>query len=243
MAADEYFLDLCEKNKINGILRIYSWEPEALTIGCFFKKRYLNIKKITKDNIKVVRRITGGNLLYHHDEVTYSFIIKKGLININKQKDLYIFIAGKLQNALKKMNIQTIINTQISNYVNSRLCYNSLSQFELIDADNKKIAASAQKALKNAYLQHGTVYLNYDFYKTLMYLKSSINRIFYYINNKYKKKIESAEIKNDIMIKYIKDEFLKDFNLTDYNLNDSDKSLINKLIDEKYSKDEWNYGK
>lgn len=243
MAADEYFLDLCTKNKINGILRFYSWEPEALTIGYFFKKRYLNLKKIKKNNIKVVRRITGGNLLHHHNELTYSLIIKKRILNLNSQKDIYLFIASKLRDALKKINIETVINTKISNYLNSHICYDSLSQFELVDVYNKKIAASSQKVLKNAYLQHGTIYLDYDFYKTLKYIKSIRKKIYYFFSYKYTKKNKTFENKNDIMISNIKEQFLKNFDLTDYDFTDADRSVIVKLIKEKYSQDEWNFRK
>ncbi len=243
MAADEYFLYLCENNKINGILRFYSWDPAALSIGCFFKTRNLNKRKISKDNIKVVRRITGGNLLYHHNELTYSLIIKKGLLKINTRKELYLFIAQKLSNALKKISIQTIINTKINNYKYSSLCINSLSEYELIDRDNKKIAASSQKILKNAFLQHGTIYLNYDFYKTLRYIKSLNNKLYYFFNYKYKKASEKVENKNDIMIKYIKEQFAEDLILTDYEMKSTEKTAIDKLMEEKYSKDEWNFRK
>ena len=71
MALDEYFFSRVESGRIDGILRLYDWEPGSISIGYFCKTEDFNREKIRQDGIKVVRRLTGGSSIYHNDDITY----------------------------------------------------------------------------------------------------------------------------------------------------------------------------
>lgn len=236
MACDEYFLNLTDENKINGSLRFYHWSKKSISIGLFFNTDNLNIYNVKKDNITVVRRITGGKALLHKNDLTYSIILKKGLYNLINKKEYYFFIAGILQKALKNIGIESIINSRLKNKVSSPDCFNSISQYELSTKKGIKLIGSAQKIEKNSMLQHGSFLYNYNPKNIQKYLNNKSD--LYSIDNKN----NNGKIKKNIL-PFFKESFKDYFNLIEYQLSNKDIKLINKLAKEKYANDKWTFKK
>lgn len=73
MAADEM---LCASNAAAYILRFFSWAAPGITYG--YSQRRLQVEtavRIAGSSIKdIVRRPTGGGIVFHEDDVTFSFI-------------------------------------------------------------------------------------------------------------------------------------------------------------------------
>jgi len=233
MAADNYFFEEAENDRIPGILRLYDWKPYGISIGSFFKTSHLNTEKISNDNIKIVRRITGGNAVLHRGDITYSIILNKKVIKENSKKDFYYFVAGILRSALSKLNITSQINTKNKFKINDPNCYSSLSEFEIASAGGSKIIGSAQKILRSSMLQHGSFFYN-----------DTPSNISSYLNNNKNENIRSMDIqekKYDIIINTFKNAFSEYFEFEDISLDDNILEGINRLISNKYSKDEWNF--
>lgn len=74
MAIDEAMISWYEKTKI-PVFRLYAWNPAGISIG---KNQDalsdIDIDKCVRDTVPVVRRLTGGGAIYHHNEVTYSLV-------------------------------------------------------------------------------------------------------------------------------------------------------------------------
>lgn len=236
MATDEYFLNLVEQKKIKGILRFYTWSPLSISIGCFFKTKHLKFKKIKKNKITIVRRITGGNAILHDNDFTYCLILQKGIYNLNNKKNYYLFIADILKKALEKLGIDSIVNTNLSIRNNNPDCFDSISQYEISTNNGVKLIGSAQKISKNTLLQHGSFFHQYDQRKITEYFikNNKIKSLNKYKNNKFDY--------NDIS-KYFKQSFNNYFYLNEYSLSKMDENLIEKLIKEKYSTNEWTFKK
>lgn len=232
MAADEYFFDQAENNNISGILRLYNWSPPGLSMGFFFKTAHFDLNRIKKDNIKIVRRITGGNAVLHRGDITYSIILNNKLLNDHSKKGFYYFVAGILQKALKKLNILSVINTKQKFKINDPDCYNSLSEYELASDQGIKLIGSAQKILRSSMLQHGSFFYEGD--------PSDIN---HYLKNSNSKNIKSMNILDadyDIIKNIFKDAFSEYFNFENVVLSDNILESIDNLVLNKYSKDDWN---
>ena len=73
MAVDQALLKL---SKV-PTLRFYTWKPAAVSLGYFQNISDINLEYCKRNNISVVRRITGGKAVFHDKELTYSFIIDK----------------------------------------------------------------------------------------------------------------------------------------------------------------------
>ena len=73
MAEDEALI----KTKSEPTLRLYTWEPSAVSIGYFQSiKDEVDVNFCRKNGIDIVRRNTGGGAVFHDEkgELTYSLI-------------------------------------------------------------------------------------------------------------------------------------------------------------------------
>ena len=243
MAIDEALAINCKE----PILRIYQWKPKAVSIGYNQNmQKEINSEFCRKNNIDVVRRITGGKAVFHENELTYSFIIPEKL-NLLPQNivESYKIIANALVIALKKIGINANIR-KINEKINTPICFNSSSWHELT-VNGRKISGSAQRRFEGKMLQHGPISIDFD-YKTNSLLFKSNNEIDNIDNLKKRITSISNELNKEIDIKKLKDAlrhgFEKnfDFGIVADSLNNDEKLLATKLLKEKYLTDEWNYG-
>ena len=141
MATDEAIMKL----KLKPTLRLYKWDPPAVSIGYFQSlKREIDLEECKKKGVTVVRRITGGGAVFHDTELTYSFICPEDNVSHNIIES-YEQICGAVVDGLKAdgINAQFIpINDIIAN--------------------GKKISGSAQTRKDGMVLQHGTILLDVD---------------------------------------------------------------------------------
>src|SRR5687768_17097271 len=78
MAIDEAILDAHLEGLVSPTLRIYGWEPRAVSIGYGQKLSYTVESRIRSRGYDVVRRPTGGRAVLHEYELTYSFVGSAG---------------------------------------------------------------------------------------------------------------------------------------------------------------------
>lgn len=135
-------------------LRLYRWQKPAITIGYFQDiEKEINIHLCRKDDVSIIRRVTGGGAVFHHEEITYSIVhplqgpFNKGIM------DSYALIAAPLVKALKAMGITA-----------------HYSPINDIYVGEKKISGSAQTRKEGKLLQHGTILVATDTEKMFSYL-------------------------------------------------------------------------
>ena len=88
MATDEYLLQSVSAGKYSTAIHVYSWLQPCITLGRFTPSDIL--KKPC--SIDVTRRITGGNILYHENDIAYSVVIK--LDDNNLEDEVSKFLEG-----------------------------------------------------------------------------------------------------------------------------------------------------
>ena len=163
MEIDSQLLDDAINNCVKDpIFRLYGWEPACISLGRNQKEDFLDTDFLKSKNIDVVRRLTGGRALLHHDEITYSFVcpttyLKKGESVIESYKEIsQIFIK-----AFKNLNIDLDFGTSKPIKTGFDYCMLISTGADLC-FDNKKLIGSAQ-CRKNGYiLQHGSILYDYD---------------------------------------------------------------------------------
>jgi lipoate-protein ligase A len=160
MAIDEAILTARITNRIPNTLRLYRWQPSAVSIG---KNRNpqeeLYLDNCQKMGIDIVRRISGGGTVFHSatGEVTYSVIAKTA--NVGKDiPTVYQRIYEAITDALRLLGIAADYSTG-----NTKNCPN-------LTVNGKKISGSAQTIRKGIVLQHGTLLLNVDLPKMFQLL-------------------------------------------------------------------------
>ncbi|WFO76360.1 lipoate--protein ligase family protein [Desulfurococcaceae archaeon MEX13E-LK6-19] len=147
MAIDETMLILRDENKIPNTLRLYVFNPSAVTFGYFQRiNDAVNVEYLLENNIGFTRRITGGGSVYHDrfGEITYSIVAPIDEIARDIQESYRIICQGIVY-AIKEFGLDAVFKPVNDVIVN-----------------NKKISGSAQARKKNALLQHGTLMYNTD---------------------------------------------------------------------------------
>ncbi len=173
MALDLFYAELVEKNQ-TPILRFYGWKPYCLSLGRHQDLKNVDIAALSKDGIDIVRRPTGGSAILHAEELTYSFIVPKLMLN---HHEIYETFHVLLARVLQKMGFDVTIsrattdNQYLNKGNNTFACFNRAAKSE-IQYNGKKVVGSAQKLYKEAILQHGSIILGNEHEKIISYINT-----------------------------------------------------------------------
>jgi lipoate-protein ligase A len=158
MAVDEYLLHSLEEDS-QTYLRFYQWEKPTVSLGYSQNvEEVTNLDYCRENSIDVVRRITGGKLVLHHREITYSVCSSDNITFPPSLSGSYRLISEALMNGLKKMGIDSYLASEApASYAKGNLpCFSYPARNE-IEVDGKKIVGSAQKRLGARFIQHGSI--------------------------------------------------------------------------------------
>lgn len=170
MALDEELLARAEQEKTLPVLRFYGWDPPTISLGRFQNiETAVDREACTQRGISVVRRITGGRAVLHHRELSYSIIARTddplfppGVLAT------YRSIAACLVAGLRNLGLPAEMVSRGSRHAalvrknaKDAACFSSPSWYELL-VNQRKIVGSAQRRLSHAFLQHGSMLLDYD---------------------------------------------------------------------------------
>ena len=158
MAVDDYmFQSLGEE--ATTYLRFYQWNKPTVSIGHSQKAtKVVNLDFCRQNGIDIVRRITGGKLVLHYKEVTYSVCSSDTDIFSQQLMNSYKLISEALNVCLQRMGIQShLANDTSSEYARRAMpCFAQPARDE-IEMDGKKIIGSAQKRTGKKFIQHGSI--------------------------------------------------------------------------------------
>jgi lipoate-protein ligase A len=163
MAVDEYlFQSLTEDPKT--IVRFYAWKNPTVSLG--YSQKVLEVADVEfckKHGIDIVRRMTGGKLVLHHKEVTYSLASSDTEIFTATLADSYRLISEALMKGLEMMGLApSLASPAPQEYVRGNLpCFSYPSRNE-VEVGGKKIIGSAQKRVGTNFIQHGSIPLEED---------------------------------------------------------------------------------
>lgn len=170
MAMDEKLLAEAAKGGAVPVLRFYTWDPPAVSLGRFQdEERSVNFAACRKHGIDIVRRITGGRAVLHRRELTYSVIspIDNDLFP-NEVLGTYKVLAAGLLAGLARLGVPAEMVSRSGKYsgmVNrdpkEPACFSTPSWYEIL-VRGRKIVGSAQRRLAGAFLQHGSILIDYD---------------------------------------------------------------------------------
>lgn len=165
MAVDEALLEYVSVHQQPTTLRLYDWQPYALSLGHAQAVSDVDLAALDNRGWGLVRRPTGGRAILHADEITYSLTapIENPVLRGNVIQS-YRRISGALLEALQIGGL--CVDSQLKNATESHLakdpvCFQFPSDYE-ITFQGKKIIGSAQARRKNGILQHGSIPLTGD---------------------------------------------------------------------------------
>ncbi len=225
LAAEEYIL----KNFTEDCFMLWR-NASAIIVGKHQNTlAEINLDYVKEKNIKVVRRLSGGGTVYHDlGNLNFTFIMNGGdgqLVNFRKY-------TRPILDVLRKLGIDARFEGR-----------NDLT------IDGQKFSGNAEHVFKNRILHHGTLLFSSEISDLINALK--VNPLKY--RDKAVKSVRSRvtniseHLKTRMNVTEFRDLIMNHIvtvypDCREYEFNDTDVNSIQELVENKYSKWEWNFG-
>ena len=247
MAIDEAILQTYIHKGGLPILRIYSWQPAAISLGSAqFLDNALNLPQCLSHKIEFVRRITGGEAIYHDNEITYSIVCSKKDLNVSDSvKKSFRVLTTFVFNAYRQLGFKPYFAGDIENYKHgdaSEFCFATTEKFDIL-INGKKIGGNAQKRSRDIIFQHGSIPFSLNFSNIKIFIKEDLEGIekkVTCLDDELKREISFEEI-SCLLIDSFKSSY--NVNLKKKSLTRAEEDLAYTLVKEKYKTKQWNYFK
>lgn len=228
LALEEYFLK--HKDLKEDILILWQNEPVIVVGKNQNTYEELNLEYVDSNNIKVVRRLSGGGAVYH-DFGNLNFTVIEN--NAREHRNDFTFFSLPVISCLDKLGVKATFSGRNDILIN-----------------NKKFSGNAQYFHRDKLLHHGTILLMSDLTVLSKALKvkkekfeskgiKSVESRVANINDHLEKNIQVNEFKELLVQSIFEDRNEK---VKNYILTDEDIEKINELVETKYSTWEWNFG-
>ena len=223
LAAEEYFLDSCKED----VFMLWRNEP-AIIVGKFQNSlAEINLDYVKEKNIKVVRRQTGGGAVFHDlGNLNFTFI------ESNSNGNFRTFTEPILE-VLRQLGVDARFEGRNDLTINGM-----------------KFSGNAQCVHHNRTLHHGTLLFAAEMTDLSQALKvnplkfqdkavKSVRKRVTNISEHLPDKNFTVMDLKDAIMNYVKST---NDHAVSYDLTDDDKAHIQRLVEDKYSTWEWNFG-
>lgn len=151
MAADEALLRLVRE----PILRIYGWDRPAVSIG------YFDPWRVVPAGRPFVRRFTGGGLVDHARDLTYSLIVsREHPLNQAGPQESYCQVHRAVARALAACGWNAGVTEQPLQALGNA-CFQKPVKFDVVQGEIK-LAGAAQRRTREGCLHQGSILLPED---------------------------------------------------------------------------------
>lgn len=151
MAVDEALLETAT----TAAIRFYGWARPAVSFGYFGKFREAAEAGVGRD---LVRRWTGGGIVLHGTDLTYSIIVPSRAQYLTRSPlDLY----SDVHSAIRETLIQKSVNAVLANSASQKVsdaCFANPVRSDVLVGD-RKVAGAAQRRSRVGLLQQGSIQL------------------------------------------------------------------------------------
>jgi lipoate-protein ligase A len=166
MAVDEAILEAHRQGMSSPTLRLYAFEPAAISFGQNQKISEEIIRRAQDRCFDIVRRPTGGRAVLHANELTYSFVASGEYGGLSPSvSGAYKEICRGLQSAFELLGVPLELGGSNVAYKQFQDCFHATTNSDL-HVGGKKMIGSAQLRRRDAVLQHGSILLSQE--QTLM---------------------------------------------------------------------------
>lgn len=240
MAMDEAVMAGLRDHHSTPVLRIYKWTPPAISLGYFQSASDIDFEKTKIDGVGVVRRITGGRAVLHNEELTYSILFTEEDFSPFKKREIFIFIARCLVDALNLIGIDSKIVEKTKGDLKSPNCFASPAQYEIEAMKEGKLIGSAQVIKNGVVVQHGAIPLTGSYTRIVKYLKFG-STAFKSVSSLTE--VSGNTIAEKELLTALKKGFGRHLHLVEGSLNDYEIQKTDELEVKKYSQEDWIYRK
>ncbi|HEY9760980.1 MAG TPA: lipoate--protein ligase family protein [Trichocoleus sp.] len=163
MAVDRWLLHQHQQGHLPSILRFYTWDPPAISLGYHQQRWPEKWSDLTWQNqrIDLVRRPSGGRAVLHQGDLTYA-LVTSGIPGNRLQA--YHWVCQFLINGFQALGIPLTFGEVGRSYRHNPNCFETATGADLVLAENPayKLIGSAQLWSERCLLQHGSIRLQPD---------------------------------------------------------------------------------
>lgn len=163
MAIDEALLQSFNREQTLPVLRTYGWSPPALSLGRFQDAaEVLDLDLCRHDAVDIVRRVSGGGVIYHADELTYSIVCTQDQIPpATSVKDSFRVLTGFLIEFYRSLGMKAgyavdAVPGHAGLGARTAFCFAGRESFDIL-IDGRKIGGNAQRRHRDIIFQHGSI--------------------------------------------------------------------------------------
>lgn len=166
MAADEAIFLQSRDRASSPTIRFYTWIAPAVSVGYFQQiDRDIDLSACRKRSVDIVRRPTGGKAVFHEHDLTYAVVGREQSDGFPADiLGTYQMISRCLIRGLRELGIEANMaedGRKLPEMSADAACFSAPSRYELL-VQGKKICGSAQVRSRGAFLQHGSLLLDFD---------------------------------------------------------------------------------
>lgn len=177
MEYDERLARLLVEGGEGGTVRVYGWNPAAISLGWNQSIEEIDAAKCSQAGIDIVRRPTGGRAILHSDELTYSVTMLSTRASV---LSVYNEMSNALVRGLRRLGADVSLEKSQPHFPSlyrapfSTACFTSSARYE-ISVGGRKLVGSAQRRYarsngEEVILQHGSILLGSDHKRMVEFL-------------------------------------------------------------------------
>jgi lipoate-protein ligase A len=141
------------------VLRVYQWRGEGCTFG--FSQKYEDAKAACKAGVAPIRRATGGGIVHHDGDVTFSLVFPWD--KTCAPETIYKNIHRGIHQALKARGTANgMWSPREKAQGIAANCFARAEKADLVDADDNKILGGALRKKGGKGLYQGSLRVNVD---------------------------------------------------------------------------------
>ena len=159
MAVDEALLRMAAARG-RPLLRFYAWDRPAVTIG------YVQaFTAAPQEGCTVIRRTTGGGVVFHDHDLTHSVVIPAGhrLAKVTPIES-YAFVNDAVREGLAGCQVAAeLTQLEIPKCVDRlrMVCFTTPTRYDVV-LGNQKIAGAAQRRTREGILHQGSIHFGHE---------------------------------------------------------------------------------
>jgi lipoate-protein ligase A len=149
MAIDEALLEIA----VGPSIRFYRWNHLALSFGYFGK--FSDVARHQSER-ELVRRWTGGGIVFHGDDLTYSIVIPARYLSfLHSPPSIYVVVHEAIRHALATTGKHAELAKEESPPI-SESCFANAVRADVL-LNGQKVAGAAQRRTRTGLLQQGSI--------------------------------------------------------------------------------------
>lgn len=231
MAIDETLLKRMGDRDNLPLIRTYEWDRPSISIG------YVQKFSAVPDpaGYEIIRRPTGGGIVYHDRDLTYTVIIPAGhpITELDRLESYHIFHRAIIR-FLKSFGLECVLSDSSAKSCDraSMRCFSTPTKYDVF-CGKKKIAGAAQRRTKEGILHQGSI--------SLEVLEEEANRKTAGLPVKKRRAENNIRRPGSIVVHEFKKGFMNEFNIS-FKAFHPDPGLLEEaesLVSKKFKTEAW----